>query len=59
MGTTWLAPGPDRTPTPLMLAAETPDAGHAMVPRGPLRGVTGLGWAVAGRGSDVADDDAD
>jgi hypothetical protein len=44
---------------PLMLAAETPDAGHVMVPRGPLRGVTGLGWAVAGRGSDVADEDAD
>jgi hypothetical protein len=26
-----------------MPAAETPDAGHAMVPSGPLRGVTGPG----------------
>jgi hypothetical protein len=42
MGTGWLAPGPGRTPMPLMPAAETPDAGHAMMPSGPLRGVTGL-----------------
>jgi hypothetical protein len=59
MGTGWLAPGPGRTPMPLMPAAETPDAGHVMVPSGPLRGVTGLGCAVPGRGGDVADDDAD
>jgi hypothetical protein len=43
----------------LMLAAETPDAGHAMVPSGPWRGVTRLGWPVPGSGNDVADDDAD
>jgi hypothetical protein len=59
MGTRLVAPGPGRTPTPLMLAAETPDAGHAMVPSGPWRGVTRLGWPVPGSGNDVADDDAD
>jgi len=30
-----------------------------MVPNGPLRGVTGPGWVVPGRGGEVADDDAD
>ena len=34
---------------PLIPAAETPDAGHAMVPSGPLRGVTRLGCPVPGR----------
>jgi hypothetical protein len=58
MGTGLLAPGPGRTPMPLMSAAETPDAGHAMVPSGPLR-VTGLGRAVPACGGEVADDDAD
>jgi hypothetical protein len=44
---------------PLMPAAEAPDAGHTIVPSGPWRGVTGLGWAVPGCGGDVAGDDAD
>src|SRR5215472_10740 len=50
MGTGRVAPGPGRTPRPLIPAAETPEAGHAMVPSGPPRGVTGPGWAVPGRG---------
>jgi hypothetical protein len=58
MGTGRLAPGPGSTPMPLTPAAETPDAGHAIVPSGPLRGFTGIGCAVPGHGDDVADDNA-
>jgi hypothetical protein len=36
-----------------MSAAETPRAGHVIVPSGPLRGVTGVGWAVPSRAEEV------
>jgi hypothetical protein len=38
---------------PPMPAADAPDAGHATVPSGPWRDVTGVGWDVTGPERDL------